>query len=126
MFYVELKPENNNKNIYEATHVLGYTFKLEPPHPKTQNAKFRNALTASDMVIQKAFAIEKRDASCVQKIIRLLTIYEKLNLRMSNVYYVKEIIQPIIKASRSTKIYKKKIFPYITEEGINNQTTTSG
>jgi len=22
MFYVELKPENNNKDIYEATHVL--------------------------------------------------------------------------------------------------------
>jgi len=34
IFYVELKPENNNKNIYEVTHVLGYTVKFEPPHPK--------------------------------------------------------------------------------------------
>jgi len=30
MFYVELKPKNN-KNIYEVTHVLGYTVKFEPP-----------------------------------------------------------------------------------------------
>jgi len=35
MFYVELKPEHNNKDIYyEATHVLGYTIKFVPPHPK--------------------------------------------------------------------------------------------
>jgi len=31
IFYVELKPENNNKDIYKATHMLSYTVKFEPP-----------------------------------------------------------------------------------------------
>jgi len=34
MFYVELKPEKNNKDIYQTTHVLGYTVKFEPLYPK--------------------------------------------------------------------------------------------
>jgi len=36
MFYVELKPENNNKDIYQTTHVLGYRVKFEPPHIKCE------------------------------------------------------------------------------------------
>jgi len=36
MFYVELKPENNNKDIYQTTHVLGYRVKFEPPHVKRE------------------------------------------------------------------------------------------
>jgi len=35
MLYIELKPENN-KDIYEATHVFGYIAKFEPPHPKRE------------------------------------------------------------------------------------------
>jgi len=34
IFYIELIPKNNNKDIYEATHELDYTVKFEPPHPK--------------------------------------------------------------------------------------------
>jgi len=34
MFYVELKPEKNNKDIYQATHVFGYIVKFEVPHPR--------------------------------------------------------------------------------------------
>jgi len=33
---MELKPEKNNKDIYETTHVLSYTVKFEPPHPKRE------------------------------------------------------------------------------------------
>jgi len=36
MFYVELKPEKNNKDIYQTIHVLGYRIKFEPPHPKRE------------------------------------------------------------------------------------------
>jgi len=64
------------------------------------------------MVIQKVFAIEKRDASNMQEIIRLLIVHEKLNLRTSNACCVKEITQPIIKTAQSTKIYKKDTSPH--------------
>jgi len=36
MFYVELKSENNNKDIYQTIHVLGYRVKFEPPHVKRE------------------------------------------------------------------------------------------
>jgi len=36
MFYVELKPQKSNKDIYKTTHVLDYTIKFEPPHPKRE------------------------------------------------------------------------------------------
>jgi len=36
MFYVELKPEKNNKDIYQTTHALGYRVKFESPHPKRE------------------------------------------------------------------------------------------
>jgi len=58
----------------------------------TQNAKFLNALTASNTVIQKAFTIEKRDVLSVQEIIWFLTIHERLNLKTSNACCAKEII----------------------------------
>jgi len=35
MFYIELKPENN-KDIYQTTHVLGYRVNFEPPHVKRE------------------------------------------------------------------------------------------
>jgi len=56
----KLKPKNNNKNIYEATYVLGYIVKFKPLHPKSHKA-----LTENNMAIQKASANEKRDASSV-------------------------------------------------------------
>jgi len=72
------------------------------------------------MAIQKASAIEKRDASSVQEIIRLLTLHEKLNLRTSNACCVKEITQPIIKTARFTKIYKTH-FPTLRKKEITNK-----
>jgi len=36
MFYVEVKPENNKKDIYETILVLGYTVKFESSHPKRE------------------------------------------------------------------------------------------
>jgi len=108
MFYsVKVKPENNNKDIYEAIHLLGYTvkFKASKTHPRhsTQNTKPHNALTASDTAIQKTSATEKRDASSVQKDIRLLTAHARLNSRTSNMSCAKATTQPIIKTTRSTK-----------------------
>jgi len=80
MFYIELKPEKNNKDIYEDTHLLSYgTVKFEPQH-----AKSCNALTANDTAIQKDSTIKTRDASSVQEIIRLSTAHARLNPRMSN------------------------------------------
>jgi len=34
LFYVNLKPECNNKNIYEINSFLEYKVKFEPPHSK--------------------------------------------------------------------------------------------
>jgi len=117
MFYVELKTEKTTR-ISTKQHMCSV---IQLNSRLTQNAKFRNALTASGTVIQKAFAIEKRKASSVQEIICLLTVHEKLKLRMSNACYVKEITQPIIKhgIQRSTK----KTVSYTTEERNNSQTT---
>jgi len=36
MFYVELKVEKNNKNIYKTTYMLCDTVKFEPPRPKRE------------------------------------------------------------------------------------------
>jgi len=74
MFYVELKLENNNKDIYEATHVSGYIIKSESPHPKREIPQ-----CISDTVLQKTRVTEKRDASSSQEIIRLPTAHANLN-----------------------------------------------
>jgi len=95
MFYVELKPEKNNKDIYQTTHVLRYRVTFDPPHPKREIPQCINC----DTVIQKAFAIVRRDASNVQEIIRPLAVHETLNLRMSSASCAKEITYRIIKAA---------------------------
>jgi len=111
MFYVEpeKKPEKTTRT-FTKQHMCSVIQLNSSLH--ILNAKSRNALTASDTVIQKAFAIEKQDASSVQDIIQPSTIHEKLNLKTSNACCVKEITQSIIKAARSTKMYKKDISPH--------------
>jgi len=76
--------------------VLGYTV---VQNSSTKNAKSRNALSASDTAIQKASAIEKRDASSMQEIIRLSIAHARLQPRTSNA-----TTQPMIKAVGSTYI----------------------
>jgi len=34
IFYVEQKPENNNRDIYEVRSLLNCRIKFEPPHPE--------------------------------------------------------------------------------------------
>jgi len=56
-FYVELKSENNNKDIYELTSFF------QNLNHHTQNMKFFNAIIASSMATQKVFTSIKQDKS---------------------------------------------------------------
>jgi hypothetical protein len=58
MFYIELKPESNNEDIYEI--------RLQNKIWATRNVKFLNALIVNDMLIRKVF---DHKTSNVQKII---------------------------------------------------------
>jgi hypothetical protein len=51
MFYVKLKPENNNKGIYEIRSFLYCKIKFETP----QNDKPFNALMVNVMAIRETF-----------------------------------------------------------------------
>lgn len=56
MFYVELKPDPNNKLIYNIKHLLQCKIQFEPPHPRREIVQ-----CASAMVTQKVFVIEGQD-----------------------------------------------------------------
>jgi len=109
MFYIELKSENKNKNIYQTTHMFGYRVKFEPPHVKRETLHCINCQRYGHT---KGFC--NRKARCVKCAgdIRLLAVNEKLNPRTSSTCCVKEITQPIINVARSTKIYNKDISPH--------------
>jgi len=61
MFYVELKPEKNNKDIYQTIYVLGYRVKFGPPHPKREISQ---CITCQRYGHTKGFC--NRKARCVK------------------------------------------------------------
>jgi len=71
IFYVELKPENNNKDIYEVTHVFSYTIKFEPSYPKDEIPQCINCQRCERLLQPK----RGECASSVQEIIWLPTVY---------------------------------------------------
>jgi len=109
MLYVELKPENNNKDIYQTTHVLDYRVKFETPHAKRQIPQCINCQRYSHT---KGFCNRKaRCVKCAED--HPLAVHEKLNLRnVKCVLCEGNQPMPIIKAARSIKIYKKDISPH--------------
>ncbi|KMQ86632.1 nucleic-acid-binding protein from transposon x-element [Lasius niger] len=60
MFYVEIKPDSNNKQIYNIKQIYNFNAKLTS-NPHTKNAKSLSALTAKDMVILEVFVIVSQD-----------------------------------------------------------------
>jgi hypothetical protein len=83
MFYVERKPKNNNKNIYNVSSLLQCRVQFKPPHLKHE---IPQCIVASGTAIQKLFAFVKRDALNAQKTNQLLTARAGRNLRTSNAY----------------------------------------
>jgi len=65
IFYVELKPERNNMDIYEIRlllhyKVIYYKVKFESPYLKM---KFLNTVIVNGIATREVFASVKRDAS---------------------------------------------------------------
>jgi len=60
IFYVELKLQSNNRDIYE---IASFSIAELNLNQNIQNVRFFNALIAGSTVIQKVFAFVKRDTS---------------------------------------------------------------
>jgi len=83
IFYVKLKSENNNKDIYEVTHVLGYTIKFEPSHSKR---KIPQCINCQRYGHTKEFC--NRKARCVKCAGNHLTFNCPHKVKSKNVKYV--------------------------------------
>jgi len=106
LFFVDLKPSANNKDIY-FIETLHYTkVKFEPPRPKKK--PFHNATNANAMVIPKPIASIAPDVSNAQVPILPHNVYEKTNPITSNVLSAMATIQQTIKAVLFTKTYKRE------------------
>jgi len=105
MFYVELKPKNNNKDIYEVFRIQN---KFESPHPKRMIPQ----LIASG-ITQKVFAFVKRNTSRAQNSIQSLTVHAGRNPRMSNVIATSQLITKIVWSIRN---YKRIFSPHYGEK----------
>jgi len=112
MFYVELKPENNNKDIYEAIHVLGYIVKFEPSHLKR---KISQCINRQRYGHTNGFCNQKvRCVKCAR--------YHPISTAHCKVKYVLcEGNHPAnYKDCTSLQSSTKQTFPYTTKEGNNN------
>jgi len=81
MFYLELKPKSNNKDIYKIGSLPDCRVKFEPLYPKCEISQYINYQRYGHT---KSFCFRRRDVSNVQEIIQLLIAHAERNLRTLN------------------------------------------
>jgi hypothetical protein len=102
MFFIELKPAPNTKDIYEVEYLQQCKIKFEPLKHKRDIAK----CAVKDMGTQKIIATLNQDVSMVPVIIRQSSANVKKDRVMFDVPSVVEIIPRITRDVRSTKTFK--------------------
>jgi hypothetical protein len=105
-FFVDLKPNENNKDIYQI-ETLNYTkVRFEPTRSKRNIPQCGNV---RDMGIPKPIGITAPGVSNAQEIISLNTAHEKRNQNMSSTSSAKATIRPTINGAPFTKKYKNEL-----------------
>jgi hypothetical protein len=104
MFFVELKPAPNRKDIYNVKY-LQLCSKLNRPSTKET---LLNVQTVKDMDTQETIAISNSDASDVPVVTRKSSVNVKKDRVIFDVSSMVEIIPRITRDKWSTSIYKRK------------------
>jgi hypothetical protein len=105
MFFVELKPAQNNKDIYNVEFLYHCKVKFEPPKHRRDIPQWP---TARDMVTQKTIATSNHGASNVPAITLQISATEKKDQMKFDASSVAEITQRTIKDAPFIKTYKRK------------------
>jgi len=112
MFYVELEPKNNNKDIYEIGSLLDCRIRTT-----VLNVRFLSVLTTRDTDTLKVFAFVGRDKSNVQETNQPLITHAERNPKTLNAFCARTIIQPTTKIVWFTRICEGISFQYYGENG---------
>ena len=102
LFFIDLKPNENNKDIYLIRSLLYTKVTFEPPRPKDPSP---NAPNANAMGIPKRTASTPRVVLNVPEVTIPYIVLVKTDRTQSNVYYVTVLTQPITKAVLFIKSY---------------------
>jgi aspartyl/asparaginyl-tRNA synthetase len=105
MFFVELKPAPNNKDIFNVEYIQQCKIKFETLE---KQKGYCSMCRLSDMGILKFIAISNRDVSNAQVTTQRNNATEKIDLVISDVSSVVEIILRISRDVRLTRTYKRK------------------
>ena len=105
LFFADLKPSGNNKDIYQI-ETLNYTkVKFEPPSPKRNIPQCSKCRRYGHT---QAYCYRSPVASNVPAVSSPSNVQEKKNLKTSKVSSVMVTTQPTIKDALSTKTCRKE------------------
>ena len=122
LFFVDLKPSVNNKDIYLIETLHCTKVKFGPPRPKRTIPKCNKCHAMS---IPKPIASIAPDASNAPVAILPNNVYGKINLTVSNMFSTMVTIQPTTKAALFTKIYRREPSHRFEEDKTANTPVTS-
>jgi hypothetical protein len=106
MFFVELKPAPNNKDIFLMEYLQQCKIEFEPPKHKRE---ITHVQTANVTDTPRITAILNPDAPNAPVVTTPhISVTERTDQKMSNVSSVVATTQPIIRVARYTKSSKKK------------------